>query len=308
MKSYPIPVAISLQVIPLERKTLDWLIHSNVLMDQNLLLQIEQQKFSWFAAYLFPEMDFLRLEKVMRFFDCLFLLDDLLDRNKANVFMEALENLKDLKSLGYEVYIESNTQEKITSLFDHLGRLARHISSFGNEIWKRDFQEIWKDYLDAQIWEINNKFKKELPMLSEYQEKRLFSSGVFLALHLLKIDWPDQNCAVYWLERKAARIICLSNDIKSADKEKRAGDFHNELLLLQAQTGCSEPAVRDFTEKQVQGLFGQLFELMDLCEKQEEGLPKNWIEELLLLIGGCMYWSEEDTVRYAGSINGMEKY
>ena len=308
MKSYPIPIAVSLQVIPLERKTLDWLISSKLLIDQRLLFQIEQQKFSWFAAYLFPEMEAGRLETVMRFFDCLFLLDDLLDGKFAMDYLLKIERLKTLETQVQASESVTDFPASIDSLFNHLNLLVRQISCLGNDVWMNDFIEIWEDYLDAQIWEIENKSKNELPMLSEYQERRLFSSGVFLALHLLKVDWHDQSCPVNWLERKAARIICLSNDIKSADKEKSVGDFHNELLLLQHQTGCTEAAVKEYAEKQVQGLFEQLFQLMELCEKQAGNLPKSWIEELLLLLGGCMFWSEEDTVRYSGIINGMEKY
>lgn len=307
MKKYILPVAVNLASPLLEPEIYIWMLNSQLIPGKSHLKVVQEQKITWFAGYLFPKMETHKLELITKFFCCLFVLDDLLDEKESKDSSQLLNALISIASGSKIRFSEFKLNFPDKALIEIINQLIHSISFFGNESWKSGFYANWKDYLMAQHWEVTNKQKGRTPFISEYKEMRLFSSGVYLALHLLKKDWENQECLINWVEQKVARIICLSNDLKSVEKERKDQDFHNELLLLQMQTGCSNSMVYTYANTQIEGLFDQLFSLLELLAKRER-YPKAWVNELLLLLGGCMYWSNEDTARYGESLNGLSKY
>lgn len=306
MNGHVFHVSLSIYHNKLERDILDWLQETELISNDKSLTSIQNQRIISFAAYLFPEIDKERLSTVMKFFTILFLLDDLLDKQDSNESLVFLERilLKDLifdKDCG-----NSNCSGFNERLSFQLLRSVQEVLKMGNVNWQQVFDSSWEEYLSAQIWEVRNKKNNRLPSIPEYQEMRLKSSGVYLALELLKVDWIDQDCSFKWIERVVGRQICLSNDIQSMPKEKRSGDFHNELLLLKMQTGCSDSEILQYSRRQVQSQLVQLDKLLEMIE--EGHYPKmEWKENLLLMVGGCNYWAEEDTLRYSSKTNGKGK-
>ncbi|SFU01895.1 Terpene synthase family, metal binding domain [Algoriphagus locisalis] len=302
MNQYLLPVSINTATPFLEPEICSWMWESGLVSSEPRLERMQDQKIIWFAGYLFPEMDAGKLDLITRFFCCLFILDDLLDEvgtDESMLLLEALANTTTTSAL--------RTSGIVKALIDQLGLLMLSISRLGSEHWKAGFYASWSDYLEAQQWEVQNRIAGHAPALAEYKEMRLFSSGVYLALHLLKMGWTNLDCPVSWIEQKVGRIICLSNDLRSVEKERKDQDFHNELLLLQLQTGCSDSISYSYARKQLEGLFDQLFKLLELI-KEKEGYSEAWVNELLLLLGGCMYWSDQDTARYGISVNGISKF
>ncbi|RAI93831.1 terpene synthase family protein [Algoriphagus yeomjeoni] len=303
MKKYILPVSINTATPLLEEKTYSWLWESGLVSSESRLKRMQDQKIMWFAGYLFPEIDPVKLELITRFFCCLFLFDDLLDEVAPKEAMYLLDALAvDTSELS-----ECTSLSSTKVLIDQLGNLILSISLSGSEHWQAGFYASWRDYLKAQQWEVDNRKLGQAPSLPEYKEMRLFSSGVYLALHLLKVDGSNLDCSISWIEQKVGRIICLSNDLRSMEKERKDQDFHNELLLLQVQTGCSDSMIYGYANTQLEGLFDQLFKLLDMIKKKE-GYSETWVNELLLLLGGCMYWSDQDTARYGKSVNGISKF
>lgn len=299
MKTWQFPVAIQRETPSLVDSLTRWAIGHQLIDPDRELHLIQQEKVLWFAGYLYPTLHAQTLEKVMRFFFCLFRLDDLLDRvayQDSWAFLDGLYsgNLSFLNQRSPFFHWESVLGEVLVSL-----------ESLGNPEWKISFQAIWKAYLDAQIWELDNKKRGVYPDLGEYKQRRLDSSGVYLALHLLKSSWGELPGMTGYLEERVARFICLSNDLKSLDKEIQCRDFHNELYLLHYFTGCSMDQIKGFVLKELTGMLSQMQAMREVYESK--GGDPEWGEKLFLLVGGCMYWSEEDTLRYDTTVNGIEK-
>ncbi|MEB2778492.1 terpene synthase family protein [Algoriphagus sp. D3-2-R+10] len=299
MMTYSFPSALNIHTLSLDRDTCQWAIIEGVL-DPIQLSVWADQKINWFAGYLFPRMSAFKLEKVMKLFCCLFILDDLMDTLPSNQSLELLEKLLPTQN-------EKVSDHKLSPLPRVLNDIVCHVSTFGDTAWGFTFQNYWYRYIDAQKWEVLNKQSGVLPSFPEYKERRMDSSGVYIALHLLKDTWKSDSCAVRLLDYKVARIICLSNDVISMDKERDAGDFHNELLLLQHYTGCSSGLLTAYADNQLKRLVSEVVVLMDTGDFQDAEVQdgtKTYIEELKLLVGGCHYWSQQDTLRYGASING----
>ncbi|SFB39837.1 terpene synthase family protein [Algoriphagus aquimarinus] len=301
MKTYALPVSLNIHTPGINALVMDWAVKTTLLTDEAEISLVEKQRINWFAGYLFPEMDEITLESVMKFFFCLFRMDDLLDHTSFPVSKEFLDTLLDQ---GRRHTVSQNSP--YYTLVNELEKVLYGMIGLGDGIWQNTFLSFWREYVDAQSWELHNRENKLIPDLKEYQISRLDSSGVYLALHLLKREWKYIPCSIAIAEQKIARIICLSNDIKSMEKEKNAKDFHNELLLLKYHTGCSELKIKEYLRTQLNTLIGQL-EFLLFSKKQDEMYSMAWSRQLMLLLGGCLYWSEEGTPRYATVINGVVK-
>jgi|GEM_PF-3482258 len=299
------PSALNIYTPALDRNVCQWAIGKGIL-DPIRQKVWADQKINWFAGYLFPNISSLKLEKVMKLFCCLFILDDLLDSLTPDQSIELLENLLN-GSQGNRSEIDKNS----FPLSLVLSAVIEPISKFGNTDWELTFDNYWHQYLEAQKWEVCNRHSGVLPTFSEYKERRMDSSGAYLALHLLKYNWKKRSCAANLIDYKVARIICLSNDAISMDKERDAGDFHNELLLLQHYIGCSSKLLTAYVDSELKKLVSEVSELMGSKEyffdKERMDDAETWIDDLQLLVGGCQYWSQQDTLRYGASVNGCIK-
>ncbi|RIW13110.1 hypothetical protein D0X99_17005 [Algoriphagus lacus] len=290
------PSALSLQVIDLDRDCLRWAWKNGILVSPEQVESFRRQKINWFAAYLYPELEAERLKVLMRFFLCLFRIDDGMDNwtnEDSYLLLKALE-----KRGSWE------GKPEFSSLRQHTLSLFRRISRWSNsEIWRKEWKENWILYLEGLGWELTLKAENKVPELNDYQQNRGFSSGVFLAFQLLRIDCYSPSCGMLKMEQLISRLITLSNDIGSFEKERRQGDFQNELILLEGIIGLDSAKRR--VKKELERLKWQILGLGDYLTKHESD-TKPWVESALLLAGGCQAWSEE-SIRYLSRINGTVK-
>lgn len=293
MKDLIFPVALSIHLIQLEKKTLKWLENVHLLKKKNDIAEIREQKIIRFAAYLFPEMEINRLEIVMRFFCCLFLLDDRLDHITPEEGLDWINCLCDEK-----------TERRFNPLIFEILKLNREMLRLSDKKkWRKGWIENWDFHLEGLLWELDNRCKRSTPDLRDYQIQRPFASGVFLALHLLRMEFFENSLIVQKLEWDVSRLIVLSNDLSSSEKEKSMGDFQNELLLLEVFIGSSQAKNR--VENEIIRLHSQIIQVAERIRLEYPKMEK-WLESIMLLLGGCHYWSEI-TARYFAKINGEMK-
>ncbi|MEB2782178.1 terpene synthase family protein [Algoriphagus sp. C2-6-M1] len=260
-----------------------WLSNSDSEADWVILERCSVQKLNWFACYLFPMMEINKLDGIAKLFFCLFTLDDLLDLmdgEDAENFLEEMTN----KKLEEGKFILSELGLPIDFCY------AQVLEYFSDEDQKEEFKCIWSSYIAGLQWERKNRMESREPTLDEYQKLRPHSSGVYIAIHLLKGNMLDHTCDTRELESDIARYIYLSNDLVSVAKESGIGDLHNEVILLSHDYGL------DVAARIVEG------ELIYLCKKiKQRGQLISQISEeckisvdsLFLLVGGCLFWSGE---------------
>lgn len=292
MTNQDFPSALHPQTSFLDFRVLRWGWNAGLFEHHAELERCRIQKINWFAGYLFPGEDSEKLELIMRFFLCLFLLDDLLDNHSEP---ESTEFLNELKYRIPQTEIPRLRALGIALLQTHyiLGKAGP------NQIREKEWMETWENYISGLQWELVNKFNNQMPRLEEYRMYRPYGSGVFLAIDLLRTETHANSCEAAMLEHDIARLICLSNDLASYDKEFAIGDFHNELIIMKEALGKK---VQSWAIQEIRIIQKRIIELGNAVGSKSEPC-KRWVESLFLLVGGCLAWSEE-TSRYVPYVNG----
>lgn len=292
MTSSFFPSALHLATRELDVEVLRWAWSAGLFESHAELERCRIQKINWFAGYLFPEESEKRMELIMRFFLCLFLLDDLLDHVsemdgfnflRRMILMSPKSESPRLHALGSALLL---THES-------LGKLGP------SEHWKKGWIEAWTHYIAGLLWEMKNKSWSQMPNLEDYRFYRPLSSGAFLAIHLLRPSIYPNACEAELLELAIARLICLSNDLVSFDKESSIGDFHNELIILKSELGDKVQAWASMEIRSVQ----KRIHVLATGVASQSTTCRSWVDCLFLLVGGCLAWSDE-TSRYVSYVNG----
>ncbi|SFU19073.1 hypothetical protein SAMN04489724_0091 [Algoriphagus locisalis] len=267
-----------------------WLVNDAGEIDEEVLERFRSQRLNWFACYLFPMMETNKLDSIAKLFFCMFLLDDLLDLMEGEEAESLLEEMTQ-SELKQGKHLLSQLGLPIDVCYEKV------LGYFSSDNQKARFNHVWDLYVAGLQWEINNKNGIWKLTLENYQEMRPHSSGVFIAIELLREDRGYYLFDTNELENDIARFICLSNDLISASKEYQIADRHNEVLLLSEAFGQEEAVNR---------VMGELAYLNKKIIKSSQLISsvskenKSWVDSLLLLLGGCLYWSGE-TERYADS-------
>lgn len=293
MKTIPeFPFAINRHCKLLDIEVLKWAWEAGLFESPTELERCRLHKLNWFAGYLFPEEKPERLRQIMKFFLCLFLLDDLLDIFMDKAMVVFLDGLKIAKSC--------HANNRLQCLGSELLLLGKEIEKeFAFPHGKEKWNMAWLEYLEAQQWEIQTKFDGIPPVLEEYRIHRPNSSGVYMALHLLQQEKDMRGCISHLLEFGMARYIYLSNDLASYAKEQAIEDPLNEVLILMESMGHTAFSSVQLDVKQLRESIIQLAE--QVCSHFDE--CGHWIRRLFLLAGGCEAWTRE-TSRYQSYING----
>lgn len=295
MENPALQVAVNLNTKALDMAVLKWAFSKKILPSYEELEKFRKDKINYFAGYLFPDLSHGELEWIMKMFLWLFVLDDHLDTHFES----------ELRTLEWSKRPERcwNNDSPFANLNNALIELID--SSPGKSIpkWQAVWEEHWSTFLNGIVWESDNKYFGKIPDLDQYRYYRPHLSGVFLALHYLKLNLEFvPSCTTELLENKIARWICLCNDFVSADKEEKAGDFHNEFFLVSRIVSKRE--AKRMIQREISSLQRHIQHL-EIEVLREFPEYKDWISGLNLLMGGCAYWSNEVTLRYGTYINGV---
>ncbi|MDR7128108.1 hypothetical protein J2X69_000436 [Algoriphagus sp. 4150] len=292
MSSMQFSSALNLHTPTLSDKILVWARSTGLFESPAELERCRLQKVNWFAGYLFPEEMPERLELIMKFFLCLFLLDDLLDIRMEPGMIEFLKSLKAGQSFHADARLQS-----LGSTLLLLHQAIQQENAFSGA--KGEWDIAWFDYLEALQWEIQIKLYGTSPVLKEYRLYRPIASGAYLAMQFLRKKRAGLACEAELLEYTTVRYICLSNDLASYKKELAIGDVHNEVLILREDMGDEAPA---WVQQEINSLRKRILLLAGEVWSQSCGC-RDWIHSLLLLAGGSGAWTA-DTSRYKAYING----
>ncbi|MCE7056819.1 terpene synthase family protein [Algoriphagus sp. AGSA1] len=255
--------------------------------DWEILQRSVAQKQNSFASYLFPQMERHRLISIANLFFCLFMVDDLLDileEKNEDYFLKFLS--------AEELALDKTEMSTIGFPIDRC--YIKVMENYADKGWKAGFESVWDNYIAGLRWERQNKRENRSPSLDEYRRMRPHSSGAYIAIHLLRGEYGRQADGSGELEEAIARYIYLANDLVSSVKEQAIGDNHNEVLLLAGDHGMK--AGKKLVEGELLGLRQNIRDLGDaISKKSPEGA--RWVEGLFLLLGGCLFWSQE-SMRY----------
>ncbi|WP_439490858.1 terpene synthase family protein [Algoriphagus sp.] len=291
-----LPVSINLYTPTAEAIAIDWGWNYGLVDDE---LELKKEKTLWFAGYALPILDKLQIEETTKFFFCLHTLDDMLRRCAYEEGMEFFYRWEE-----YLFYQEFDSP--FSSVWYALDDVMESMANLGDEVWLDTLYFYLEDYLQAKRWEFHNNWEGIIPGLNVFTMQRTYSSGIYLAIHFLKLHFPAEEYPIRWEEQRIARIVCLATDLKAFEFHRNKRLTHNELLLRQLHTGISDPQVCNHAFRLLSGLFDSLLDMLEEVKKENES-HSIWVDQLLLLLGGCLYWSEEEALRYSTKINGISK-
>ncbi|WP_192350303.1 hypothetical protein [Algoriphagus sp. Y33] len=296
MIPFILPVSLNIHTRSAEAAAIDWGWDFGIVDDEPVL---KRDKILWFAGYALPGLDKLQLELVTKFFFCLYSLDDLL---QECVFEEAMEFFHRWEENSYYRDLDS----PFSSVWYALDNVMETMDKLSDRPWLGTLRVYLGDYLQARRWEYYNIKKGIIPDMDVFTVQHVYGSGIYLAIHFLKLHFPAEEYPIEWAEQRIARILCLSTDLKAFEFHRKTQSSQNELVLLRIHTGISDAQACRHAVNLITMMLDSLLDRME-STRQEADPRAAWVDQLLLLLGGCMYWSEEDALRYGTTINGINK-
>jgi hypothetical protein len=128
--------------------------------------------------------------------------------------------------------------------------LRDRMIALGGAAWMSRFLGNVQDYFEACSWEAANRACGVVPDLETYVRMRDLTGAVRTCFDIYELvgggPLPVEVRSaplVREIMTLGNRMICWSNDIFSADKERAHGDYHNLVLILERAGATHEDAV-----------------------------------------------------------------
>ncbi|MDR7127705.1 hypothetical protein J2X69_000033 [Algoriphagus sp. 4150] len=306
---YPFESKVHQAVKKLDADTLVWasVIHK-VIWDSREVERYSKMHFTWLPARLYPDAEWKSIFWISRLYILLFAMDDFSDRvpdgMKVKVWQEIeggiVSILNGLPTRSYTIRIQAFC-DGFADLWSTIGELAQVDSDYISML-KREV-EI---YLASNRWEAENRDNQAIPSLERYKyERPLFSGGnLSIALIPLGLNHPYSDTrkafkSVTGLKESASKLIYLTNDLFSFEKEKQLNDFHNLVLLKMHHKKFSEHQSRDAVLRIHSDILEEFTHLANTVVRKN-GIERELVSQLEYQVAGAVAWSLEDTIRYDG--------
>ncbi|MCU0683021.1 MAG: hypothetical protein MUF34_12365 [Polyangiaceae bacterium] len=237
---YPFEALTNAHEEALERFLFEW-VGEHGMLDERVERVLRASRFSALTARAYPRAAPPPLELVGAWTVWLFLQDDRCDEARLGRRAEALRREVDRYARVLQRAIPPSTPLE-TSLADVRDRLA----SLGAPGCSSRFGEAAQAYFDACVWEAGNREAGGAPDVATYRRMRRHTGGVSTCLALIEVTddvrlplEARSHPTLRGLGEAANDVICLSNDVFSAEKELRQGDVHNLTILTMREQGSS---------------------------------------------------------------------
>ncbi|SMD44450.1 cAMP-binding domain of CRP or a regulatory subunit of cAMP-dependent protein kinases [Aquiflexum balticum DSM 16537] len=305
---YPFHSIVHSDVEEIDSIVTCWASHHHLLPSQKAISDYQKMKMTWLSARLYPEATIEKSIWLAKLYAFLFIVDDYTDKTpvgeKHRFWMELASGMKDIMN---EMIIEQrnkNLRIFLNAYFD----LWKEFSLLASPDSRSYFKCMMNNYVRENQWEACNRdFRRQITIHS-YLEKRPVFSGGILAIGLIKFAMENnhhdlsavwQNLRSY--QNLAAKLIFISNDLLSYEKEKHIEDPHNWLSLMIKEMGIE----KEQAEKSLLEIHSQtLEELLVLDRKYQKNYIPNSrtvltaIKNIKYQISGAVAWSVYDTKRY----------
>ncbi|WP_373496225.1 terpene synthase family protein [Aquiflexum sp.] len=305
---YPFSSIIHSDVDEIDSITTCWASEQKLLPNQNSIIKYQKMRMTWLSARLYPESKIEKAIWLAKLYALLFILDDYTDsipKGEKHAFWEKI-------SIGYKLIMENGAipteKGQIRPFWMAFADLWEDLNGLTSSPFINLFQELILNYTKENIWESLNLDLEKIPSIDQYLSKRPVFSGGFLAIHLIPFTMEDDyhDILVVWKSLTkytefASRLIYISNDLFSFDKESKIKDPHNWVyLLINWENLDKDKAIEKILHFHDLALkdFIQLDKAF-----QENYSPANRtllsaIKNIKYQVSGAVAWSVNDTTRY----------
>jgi hypothetical protein len=295
----------------LDGKIIAWAhgIHGFLRTDQEVK-KFQEKKLSWLSTYLYPEANYETSLWIDKLYAVLFCMDDFTDHLPDGGKSDYWESIsKGIQEVLDEKPISVKGLQVLPYLFA-FEELWKELSNFEqvDEEYRELLRHEFTIYLKANLWEARNRDNQTRPEIKDYLLQRpIFSGGqIALALIPLGMGEPFSEIKSSWerslgLRQLAAKMIFITNDLFSYQKEKQNGDFHNWLILLVHFEQKSESAAKDYLiiqhNKTLEIFLNSIQELSKNFNPENDHLL-SILKQVKFQISGAVEWSISCSNRY----------
>lgn len=272
----------------------------------------KKSQLSWLSARLYPDARRENLLWLAKLYALLFAMDDFTDQlpngMKAEVWEEISCAIYGVLEGNNCMILPQSIQAYRNAFYELWTKLPGLVNQ--DQAFLDCLKQEFLGYLQSNIWEAKNRDHQIIPTLEEYRIQRPLFSGGQLAISLtpLGMETPLEDIKDSFLKSRelrdlAAKLIYLTNDLFSYEKEKDLGDFHNLLILKKHhQTIKEEQAREEIVEEHKESLKEFLHKSVRF-ETSEDLYDREILNQIQYKISGAASWSLYDTTRYLKMLN-----
>jgi hypothetical protein len=238
----PVAPEISPHVQTVQRLINQWMQARHYLRAKDSFERFQAARFALLTGRVHPDASFDSILLVASYMSWLFMLDDMCDEESLGrdperlrvVLYELIDRMKHPRPLNGD---ESPVVVGLAELWECMRLRAA-------PGWAERFIRAFEGYALGCLWEAANRANNRVPSLAEYIEYRRHTSAVYAFFVLIELVEQVTLPADVWehiraLEVRANDGVCWANDMSSLEKELRAGDVHNLIVVLQHEYGLS---------------------------------------------------------------------
>ncbi|HEX8705327.1 MAG TPA: hypothetical protein VF815_41225 [Myxococcaceae bacterium] len=293
----------------------EWMHQRRYLRNPLALERFQVGKFAWLAGRAYPEASFDALLLVGTYMSWLFVLDDLCDEAELGCSPERLRELHEelLEHMRHPQPLRGDEGPLVAGLADLWARLCERAAPG----WVERFTRTFESYAQGCVWEAENRARARVPSLAEYMEWRRHTSALYLFFDLVElsegVSLSDEELdGLQSLRERANDGVAWFNDIVSLEKELRAGDVHNLVVVLRQEYRLS---VQEAVARAARLLNARMREYVELEQRlpslgvERDARLQRYLTGLRCWVRGNMDWSyESGRYRQAQLKAAVERY
>jgi hypothetical protein len=194
-------------------------------------------------------------------------------------------------------------------LLDALADIWRPIAARMPAAWRGTFARHYRDYLAGCEWEAVNRACGRVPAEAEFLARRRDAGAIWPSLDLLEfaaaapVPAPlRENRLLAGVRTACADVVCWTDDLLTARKERAHGDVHNLAFVLESATGCAPRDALEMVAGRISERLADFRELKGRLLRAVAG-QHGW-RSLCLHVEGLEHWMRGhlewglETVRY----------
>lgn len=303
----PFPVALHPATDNVHSQSVNWLVRTGLLDRGDTDSRLLTEQYTWLAARMFPDATLAQIQLLSDFTSWLFVHDDLCDDSEISADPEQMAATfrREMDLLLGQGHPDQTLPMEV-SLVDLRDRFRSTAPDPG---WMSRFVASMQDYLDACLWESENRRNASTPSAHSFIPMRPHAGGVWVYMNFLELMHPlplvvRESRPIQRLRQITVNVVSWHNDLYSLEKERRVGDVHNLVCILQQERSIpADDANRlafRFCDDEVRR-FLAIERSLPTFGAQLDGAAHAYVDAMKTFVGGALAWAQE-AHRYGAAV------
>jgi hypothetical protein len=312
------PAQVSPWAARVEAYVQEWVVASGLVVSPRARDRFRRTAPGDLAARVYASaIDGDRLETATMWIAWLFLIDDQFDEGETGkdplLIRQRLSPWADMAAVMATGTAADQGAEARRPLLAALGDIWRRLAHMSAS-WREAFASHYTEYLRGCEWEAGNRLAGRIPSRSEFARKRREAGAIWPSLDLLEYVTAEPMSASYRgdplltaIRTACADVVCWTDDLLTAEKERAHGDVHNLAFVLECATGCDERKALEMVAELIAARLSDFEELRSQLPAAglADGMLTGYVEGLRHWMRGHLEWGLH-TMRYTAGSGYLE--